>query len=610
MANHAEGTVGQQLGNYSLMRLLGQGGFANVYLGKHVYLDTFAAIKVLHTRLVDDALEAFLNEARTIASLVHPHIVRVLDFGVEADTPFLVMEYAPNGTLRKRHPKGVRLPLDLIVQYVNQIAAGLQYAHDRKLIHRDVKPENVLLGVNSEVLLSDFGLVLVAQSSHFQNTQDAVGTMTYMAPEQLQGKPRPASDQYALGVIAYEWISGECLFEGSFTEVASQHMLAAPPSLHEKVPTISPDIERVVQIALAKDPRQRFASVQMFATALEQACLPLLSVQTNHPIISPVVEPIAPRPSSSWLPSPASTPDNQLLQTPVLMPQTDAPPSPPFQPSNPGQSPVATLKLAPQPNFVTPSPDAFLAAGSVNGPSSPSPVSWANQGTVPAFMPPSPAYGKKSISRRTILLGLTGLAGLALAGGGITLFVQTLQTPTVPITPDPTRSPSTKVTQAPITSHATATPTPKHKPTPTPTPTPTVALGAVVSSGPGISLQLPQSFSFDSGVAGSSGGDVLWQELLQLSNTDSGDNSKMMRALDANGSAKLVNLGVFSAVIFDAITPTQLRAVPYNAVQIIDDQLPMGDIFAVLTNGGNHAKVQVLLHAGANFEIRWVTYRG
>src|SRR6266849_1901421 len=144
--------VGQQLGNYQLIRLLGEGGFAEVYLGEHIHLGTQAAIKVLHTQLTSDDVDKFRNEARMIARLVHPHIVRVLEFGVEGKTPFLVMDYAPNGTLRQRHARGVTLPVTTIVSYVRQIADALQYAHDEKLIHRDIKPENMLLGRRGEVL--------------------------------------------------------------------------------------------------------------------------------------------------------------------------------------------------------------------------------------------------------------------------------------------------------------------------------------------------------------------------------------------------------------------------------------------------------------------------
>lgn len=107
--------VGQQLGNYRLTRLLGGGGFAQVYLGEHIYLSTQAAIKVLHSQLTSDNVEWFRTEARTIARLVHPHIVRVLDFGVDGLTPFLVMDYAPNGSLRQQHPRGKRVPLPLVV---------------------------------------------------------------------------------------------------------------------------------------------------------------------------------------------------------------------------------------------------------------------------------------------------------------------------------------------------------------------------------------------------------------------------------------------------------------------------------------------------------------
>jgi eukaryotic-like serine/threonine-protein kinase len=262
---------GQQIGNYRLVRLLGEGGFAEVYLGEHIYLGTEAAIKILRTQLTSDDIEQFQAEARIIARLEHPNIVRVLDFGVEGNTPFLVMSYAPNGTLRQYHKRGVPLPTTTIVSYVKQIADALQYAHNQKLIHRDIKPENMLIGRHNEIILSDFGIALVAQSSRYQHTRDVVGTVAYMAPEQIQGKPRPASDQYSLAVVVYEWLCGVRPFSGTFTEVAVQHAVAPPPPLHEKLPSISPDVEQVVLTALAKDPQQRFASVLAFANALEQA---------------------------------------------------------------------------------------------------------------------------------------------------------------------------------------------------------------------------------------------------------------------------------------------------------------------------------------------------
>src|SRR5207245_122161 len=161
-----EDRVGQQLGNYRLIRQIGKGGFAEVYLGEHIYLGTQAAIKVLlRAQLADLEEQKFREEARTIARLVHPHIVRVLEFGLDNNVPFLVMDYAPNGNLRTRHSKGQPLPLDMVVSYTQQMADALQYAHDAKLIHRDIKPENMLVGYRNEILLSDFGIAVVAHSS-------------------------------------------------------------------------------------------------------------------------------------------------------------------------------------------------------------------------------------------------------------------------------------------------------------------------------------------------------------------------------------------------------------------------------------------------------------
>ncbi len=276
MAEH----VGQHLGNYRLIQLLGQGNFASVYLGEHIHLHTQAAVKVLHGQLAGHDVEGFLSEARTLARLRHPHIVQVLDFAVEGTTPFLVLDYAPGGNLRNLHPKGTLLSLDTVVTYVRQVAEALQYAHQAKLIHRDIKPENMLLGRSNEVLLSDFGIALMIQSSRSQHSQDTAGTIAYMAPEQLRGKPSPASDQYALGIVVYEWFCGDRPFHGTFAELYSQHLSVAPPPLCERVPTIPPAVEQVVLKALAKDPKGRFANMRAFAVALEEVVKAESSGQT------------------------------------------------------------------------------------------------------------------------------------------------------------------------------------------------------------------------------------------------------------------------------------------------------------------------------------------
>jgi serine/threonine protein kinase len=261
-----------QLGNYELIRLLGKGGFAKVYLGEHIYLDTEVAVKVLNTWLADDEAEHFHAEARLMAHLRHRNIVRVLDFGVERNIPFLIMEYASNGTLRQHFPRGIALQLNTLLPYIMQIADGLQYVHSRNLIHCDIKPENLLLGPGNEVWLSDFGIAVAARTGDDQEKQESRGTAAYMAPEQILGRPVPASDQYALAVIVYEWLCGELPFHGSTLQLHSQHLYTTPPRLRKRVPAISPAVEYVVLKALAKDPSQRYANVKEFALALAQAC--------------------------------------------------------------------------------------------------------------------------------------------------------------------------------------------------------------------------------------------------------------------------------------------------------------------------------------------------
>ena len=263
--------IGKQLGKYRLLRLLGRGGFAEVYLGQHLYLKSNAALKVLRTSLEDEDVTQFMTEAQTLARLTHPHIVRVLDFDVNQGFPMLVMEYSPGGTLRQRHPQGECLSLATTVSYINQVASALSYAHAHGVIHRDVKPENILLENQQQVRLSDFGIALFAPSPDQLSTQAMAGTIPYMAPEQLQGKPCVASDQYALGIIAYEWLCGVRPFEGTYWQLAHQHLSAPPPALREQDPSLPAGIEAVVLKALAKEPHQRYASVQRFAQALEQA---------------------------------------------------------------------------------------------------------------------------------------------------------------------------------------------------------------------------------------------------------------------------------------------------------------------------------------------------
>ena len=301
--------IGQRLGHYRLIRLLGHGRFSEAYLGEHVYLENRNVVKVLHTRLTDDVLGSFLDEICILTQLVHPHIVRVLSCGMDGHFPFLVMDYIPYGTLRQRYPKGVPQPLAGILPHIKQIADALQYAHNKGSIHANIRPENMLLGWNNDVLLSDFAIEAVARSRRYWGLEEVTGIETYLAPEQIEGKLCPASDQYALACVIYEWLSGRPPFRGSSIEVRSQHLYSSPPPLRQVVPAISPDVEEVLLTALAKDPKRRFARIAAFVNALEQAHKTIVlqpSTRASYPVVpaAPVPWPVSslPVPAESVLP--------------------------------------------------------------------------------------------------------------------------------------------------------------------------------------------------------------------------------------------------------------------------------------------------------------------
>lgn len=292
--------IGQQLGNYRLKRLLGQGGFAQVYLGRHVHLGTPAAIKVLDNWTVsEEEFQALKREARVVSGLEHPHIVRVWDFSMIDDTPFIVMEYAPGGTLEKRHPRGTLLSPQETVPYISQVASALQFAHDHGVMHLDVKSANMLIARNQDILLSDFGIAQPAPNTRRPMTEHVMGTPPYMAPEHMDGRPVPASDQFSLGVVLYEWLSGSLPFRRSRLEPNARQVAPAP--LAGRVQGITPQIEQVVMRALSPNPQQRFARVQDFADAYQEA---VREARRSTRMFK--VGPVPPFAASSSVPSPFS----------------------------------------------------------------------------------------------------------------------------------------------------------------------------------------------------------------------------------------------------------------------------------------------------------------
>jgi len=222
---------GQQFGRYRLVSRLGFGGFASVYLGQHILLDSQqAAIKILHLTEVDS--DTFRQEANTTATLAHPHIVRLLDFDIQQDIPYLILDYAPGGSLLKRHPKRTNLPIATIVQYVKDIATALQYAHDKNIIHRDMKPENILVGRHGELLLSDFGIAVLSKTGRtsLEQSDTIGGTAEYMAPEAFRGKTEKAaiSTRWELwstsGSVALLPLPRAFLFNSAFNTVTSRYL--------------------------------------------------------------------------------------------------------------------------------------------------------------------------------------------------------------------------------------------------------------------------------------------------------------------------------------------------------------------------------------------------
>jgi eukaryotic-like serine/threonine-protein kinase len=260
--------VGQEVGEYKLLRLLGQGSSAHVYLGEHKDHHSYAAIKVLRdgtsaTPTTNRWKIREGNEGHMHSYVNHPHIVRMHKYGTQDNIRFLIMDLATQGTLLDLFAQNV--PISRVTTCVRQIGSALHYLHKRHIIHRDIKPTNILVESSGNVWLADFEL-----ATDHRNCQSTAATPAYAAPEQTQGRPCPASDQYALGVIVYQWLCGELPFRETLAEMAIHNSNVSPPSLRDKAPTLPHAVEQVVLTALAKDPGSRFPNIQTFADALQQ----------------------------------------------------------------------------------------------------------------------------------------------------------------------------------------------------------------------------------------------------------------------------------------------------------------------------------------------------
>ncbi len=287
---------------YELEELCGTGGMSSVFRAHDVQLDRRVAIKILHQRYEeeDDYVERFRREARAVAQLSHPNIVTVIDRGEDERRQFIVFEYVEGENLKELIVRTGALPLRGAIELALAVADGLAFAHEHGLVHRDVKPQNVLLSSTGEVKVTDFGIARSLEVEHgLTQTGTVMGTGEYLAPEQASGQPiSAATDVYSLGIVLWELLTGDVPFGGeNFVAIALRHVNEPPPSLRDVRPDVTPRLAAAVERALEKDPAARFPSMEAFAQEL-RACLAGLDTESAPTAV--IRLPAASRPRRSW----------------------------------------------------------------------------------------------------------------------------------------------------------------------------------------------------------------------------------------------------------------------------------------------------------------------
>jgi tRNA A-37 threonylcarbamoyl transferase component Bud32 len=264
-------------GRYKLEAKLGSGGMSTVYLARDTTLDRSVAVKVMHREMSEqaDQLQRFRQEARAVAKLSHPNVVAVIDAGEDGGHPYIVFEYVEGETLKQRINRVGALDAQEALAYAIEIARGLTVAHNRNMVHRDIKPQNVLIDSEGRAKLTDFGISRQLEQDGMTATGRVLGTTDYVAPEQAMGHPADQrSDIYSLGVVLYEMLTGQVPFQAdSQVGVAMKHVNEELPDVQQRRPELSAAAAMVVERATAKDPAQRYQQVgeliDDLSTALE-----------------------------------------------------------------------------------------------------------------------------------------------------------------------------------------------------------------------------------------------------------------------------------------------------------------------------------------------------
>jgi serine/threonine protein kinase len=263
-------------GRYELIELIGRGGMSSVWRSHDRLLDRTVAIKVLHEQYTTDEeyVERFRREARSVAQLSHPNIVTVIDRGEEDGRQYIVFEYVEGENLKQVIERSGPLPVRDALLLALQMARALGFAHDRGLIHRDVKPQNVLLNEDGQAKMTDFGIARSVDVDGVTITGTVLGTSEYIAPEQARGQRVDAlTDVYSLGVVLYELLTGGVPFQGeNFVTIALRHVNEPPPSVLDRRPDVPPRLAMAIERAMAKRPEDRFASMDELVAELE-VCL-------------------------------------------------------------------------------------------------------------------------------------------------------------------------------------------------------------------------------------------------------------------------------------------------------------------------------------------------
>ncbi|HMU94377.1 MAG TPA: bifunctional serine/threonine-protein kinase/formylglycine-generating enzyme family protein [Anaerolineales bacterium] len=309
-----ENFIGKHIDRYNIIDLLGQGGMATVYRAYDTRLEREVALKVIRHEafppdVLQNELKRFEREAKSLARLSHPNIVKVLDYGEYEGSPFLVMEYLPGGTLKQKI--GSPIAWQDAMHLLLPVARGVEYAHNREIIHRDIKPSNILLAENETPTLSDFGIAKLFQNEGTLLTASgmAMGTPEYMAPEQWTGKTVPQSDMYALGVVLYEMVTGRRPYTAD-TPGGVFMMQVTEPVLFPRdiVPHLPEAVEQFLLKALSREPSNRHASMTEFIRDME---LLLSNAETKVPINR--METLKGSPGQSSVRKDASSPSRKLV---------------------------------------------------------------------------------------------------------------------------------------------------------------------------------------------------------------------------------------------------------------------------------------------------------